>query len=150
MKRLSMSRKDAYKLIEKVHSYTNKEIDFSNYIKEYQEIEQEEFDIEYEFLGVSNGFLSELIYAITGYKVEVYGEVEELFTCPCCGYKTLTEPFNPKEGTGYDICPYCNWEDDGTTDIQSYCAINKGSMLDYRDKLRLNFNKYYTNKWLKN
>lgn len=72
-----MSRKDAYKLIEKVRSYTNKEIDFSNYIKEYQEIEQEEFDIEYELLGVSNGFLSELIYTITGYKVEVYGEVEE-------------------------------------------------------------------------
>ncbi|RFS15142.1 hypothetical protein D0T08_17900 [Emticicia sp. C21] len=28
------------------------------------------------------------------------------FTCPCCGYKTLTEP------EAYDICPVCRWEDD--------------------------------------
>lgn len=30
------------------------------------------------------------------------------YTCPCCGYKTLTEP---PPGT-YDICPICYWEDD--------------------------------------
>jgi len=30
------------------------------------------------------------------------------YTCPCCGYKTLTEP---PPGT-YDICPICCWEDD--------------------------------------
>lgn len=28
------------------------------------------------------------------------------FTCPCCGYKTLTE------SGCYDICPVCFWEDD--------------------------------------
>ncbi|MCF6147938.1 MAG: hypothetical protein E3K37_04685 [Candidatus Kuenenia sp.] len=27
-------------------------------------------------------------------------------TCPCCGYKTLTESGN------YDLCPICYWEDD--------------------------------------
>lgn len=64
-------------------------------------------------------------------------------------FKTLTERFNPEEGTGYDICPYCNWEDDGTTDIESYRSINKGSILDYRNKINANFNKYYINKWLK-
>lgn len=144
-----MSRKDAYKLIEEVRSHTCKKVNLSDYINEYSEAEQEELDIEFELLGVSNGFLSEVICTITGQKVEVYGEVETLFPCPCCGYRTLTESFNPKEGTGYDICPYCNWEDDGTTDIQSYRAINKGSILDYRNKLRSNLNKYYLNKWLK-
>ena len=29
------------------------------------------------------------------------------YTCPCCGYPTLTER------GGYDICCLCNWEDDG-------------------------------------
>ncbi len=29
------------------------------------------------------------------------------YTCPCCGYKTLTEPIG-----SYDICPICFWEDD--------------------------------------
>ena len=29
-------------------------------------------------------------------------------TCPCCGYKTLSEP---AQGT-YEICELCGWEDD--------------------------------------
>lgn len=32
------------------------------------------------------------------------------YQCPCCGYYTLDEP------ASYDICPICNWEDDGTID----------------------------------
>jgi hypothetical protein len=28
------------------------------------------------------------------------------YTCPCCGFKTLGEPFS------YDICEICRWEDD--------------------------------------
>ena len=31
----------------------------------------------------------------------------KLFTCPSCGYPTLSER------SGYDICSICNWEDDG-------------------------------------
>lgn len=34
----------------------------------------------------------------------------EKYTCPCCGYKTLTEE---PPGT-YDICRVCFWEDDDT------------------------------------
>ncbi|WP_343224491.1 CPCC family cysteine-rich protein [Paenibacillus sp. ACRRX] len=74
--------------------------------------------------------------------------MEELFSCPCCGFKTLTELYDRIEGTGYEICPYCNWQDDGTSDINSYRSINKGSIVDYRNELRINSNKYYTNKWL--
>lgn len=32
------------------------------------------------------------------------------FTCPCCKYPTLSER------GGYEICPLCNWEDDGQDD----------------------------------
>ena len=32
----------------------------------------------------------------------------ELYTCPCCGYKTLEEC---PTGT-FEICPICFWEDD--------------------------------------
>lgn len=34
----------------------------------------------------------------------------EAFTCPCCGYPTLSER------GGYEICRLCNWEDDGQDD----------------------------------
>lgn len=95
-------------------------------------------------LGASNGFLSEVIHTITGYEVEVCGENEELFPCPCCGIKTLTGRYNPREGTGYDFCPYCKWEDDRTTDIHSYRSINKGSILDYRNKISADPKKYET------
>lgn len=30
------------------------------------------------------------------------------FTCPCCGFKTLSE----KPAGSYGICPICFWEDD--------------------------------------
>jgi hypothetical protein len=29
------------------------------------------------------------------------------YTCPCCGYKTLSD-----EPGHYEICPVCFWEDD--------------------------------------
>ncbi len=31
-----------------------------------------------------------------------------LFTCPCCGYKTLSE----KASGTFEICDICFWEDD--------------------------------------
>ncbi|MEH2138375.1 DUF6714 family protein [Nostoc sp.] len=47
---------------------------------------------------------------------------EELYPCPCCGYKTLdTKP----PGT-YLLCPICFWEDDGET-IDSYGCSWVGS-----------------------
>ena len=146
MKKIVIERANAYKLIRLMRDSISKE-DLSVYLKDNSKEGRTELDVD--LLGTSNGVLSEVIHTITGYEVEVYGEVEELFPCPCCGFKTLTERFNPEEGTGYDICPYCNWEDDGTTDIESYRSINKGSILDYRNKINANFNKYYINKWFK-
>lgn len=37
----------------------------------------------------------------------------KLFTCPGCGYPTLTER------DGYEICSVCNWEDDGQDDKEA-------------------------------
>ena len=39
--------------------------------------------------------------------------------------------------TEYDICPFCGWEDDGTTDVDEYRSINKGSINEYRKKSQL-------------
>lgn len=32
----------------------------------------------------------------------------KLYTCPCCGYKTLEE----EPPGSFEICPICYWEDD--------------------------------------
>ena len=56
-----------------------------------------------------------------------FGEREDLFPCPCCGLRTLTERFHPMEGTGYDICPYCNWEDDGTTEEDAASPLTQNT-----------------------
>ena len=37
----------------------------------------------------------------------VEGDVEALCTCPCCDFRTLSTR------GGYEICPVCQWEDDG-------------------------------------
>lgn len=95
--------------------------------------------------GVSNEFLSDFIETLTGNKVCVTGDVEDLYICPCCGFKTLTEEYNENIGTGYDICPLCGWEDDGTTDINSVRSINGGSIAEYRKKLS---QKSISNKWI--
>lgn len=146
MRKIIISRENTYKLISLIRNIISGE-DLSTYLGDY--VEEEQNELEVDLSGISNGFLSEVIQTITGYEVEVSGEVEDLFTCPCCGFKTLTERFDPKEGTGYDICPYCKWEDDGTTDVRSYRSINKGSILDYRIRISENSNRYYVKKWLK-
>jgi hypothetical protein len=34
------------------------------------------------------------------------GGEKVIYTCPCCGFKTIDEPFS------YEICEICGWEDD--------------------------------------
>lgn len=118
---------------------------------EHKEISKENiFDAIYqEYKGVSNGFLSELHESITGKRYEVVGNIETLFVCICCGYKTLSEKYDESEGTGYDICSYCNWENDGTVDISKLSGVNKGSISDYHEKIEANKNFFYKEKWLK-
>lgn len=143
-----ISREKAIKLISEIRDIIEKEVELSKYFGNiFIERSEEKIELETDIQGVSNGFLSEILCVIIGYDIEVCGEVERLFPCPCCGLRTLTEIYNPSEGTGYEICPYCNWEDDGTTDIKAYRSINKGSIEDYRKNIQKNYNKYYINKW---
>ncbi|MBQ5446409.1 MAG: hypothetical protein IIT48_07075 [Lachnospiraceae bacterium] len=139
---MELKREEVARLIDFIRNKIEGDTEFSSIIQIDNEYEINEL-----VYGITNEYLSSLIETISGCKVEVIGEVEELYKCPCCGYNTLTEEFNPEEGTGYDICPFCGWEDDGTTDIDEYRSINKGSMNDYRKKITA---KNITNKWLKN
>ena len=121
--------------------------------REFKEdsIEEEVLDmIAHAYQGVTNGFLTNIYEAITGEVVEVIGPVSELFPCPCCGRMTLTEAYNPELGTGWDICHFCKWEDDGLTekDKDIHRSINRGSMEDYRLRIKENPNYCHREKWL--
>ena len=148
-----ISRKLAIELVIQMHKIIVEHMKLWNYFDDYKnmnivDIEQRELELQLEYVevqleGVINGYLSQFFHTMLGCDIEVCGEVEKRYACPCCGYKTLDEI------GGYDICPYCDWEDDGTTDINIKMSINHGSIQDYRDKIKNNPNKYHIDKWLR-
>jgi hypothetical protein len=71
------------------------------------------------YLGVRNEYLSKRVSVILHSNYEVEGLQEELYSCPCCEFKTL-----PTKGE-YDICPVCFWEDDGNRDPNYYSSPNR-------------------------
>lgn len=147
---IKIHRSNVIRLLCEIREMIYKNLDLKVYFGDvYLSNKIEQTDLEVFCYGVSNGFLSELVHAILGCEVEIIGDAEKLLPCPCCGYKTLTEQYDVDEGTGYDICPYCNWEDDGTIDNNIISSVNNGSILDYRKRLQLNPNKYYIDKWFK-
>lgn len=73
-------------------------------------------------IGVRNDFLSQEIFDLTGITVQVEGLEEELYKCPCCGFKTL------KTKGEYEICRVCSWEDDGNRDPDSYSSANRDTL----------------------
>lgn len=99
------------------------------------------------YAGVSNGFLSQICEAIWGRKIEVIGEPALRYPCPCCRRRTLNELYDANEGTGYDICDYCEWEDDGTVDDEAISSVNNGSMTQYRARIREKSNYCVCDKW---
>ncbi|WP_282705073.1 CPCC family cysteine-rich protein, partial [Paenibacillus riograndensis] len=72
-------------------------------------------------------YLSKLVSAILDSNQEVEGLPEELYSCPCCEFKTL-----PTKGE-YDICPVCFWEDDGSRDPSHYSSPNHMTLAQARD-----------------
>lgn len=56
------------------------------------------------------------------------------FQCPCCSHFTLDSV------AGYDICPICFWEDDGTTGEHGFSP--NGISLD---EARINYLKFGAN-----
>ena len=73
-------------------------------------------------IGIRNDFLSQEILDITGIKVLVEGLEEELYKCPCCGFKTL------KTKGEYEICRVCKWEDDGNRERDNYSSANRKTL----------------------
>ncbi len=69
--------------------------------------------------GVSNIYLRDEIRKIFyDFTIQVDGDIEEMYPCPCCSFLTLS-------GRGdYEICPVCFWEDDGSDDIDHYSPCN--------------------------
>lgn len=141
---MQLSRTMVVEIIDSIRRHIKNDSDISKLFQLDSEIDGRDL-----IYGVSNGFLAQLIETITGITVEVRGEVESLYECPCCKYKTLTEKYDAMEGTGYDICPYCGWEDDGTIDIEIIRSINNGSIKEYRNRIETDKDTYYINKWLK-
>jgi len=106
-------------------------------------------EITHSYRGTTNEYLAEIMNVLIGNKVEVIGEPDLLFTCPCCSFRTLDEKYDLQEGTGYDICDYCRWEDDGTTDEKLQSGVNRCSLSELRARIVEHPSKYTIRKWVK-
>ena len=81
------------------------------------------------YTGVLSSYLQRQIATLGGDDA-VVGEPEILEPCPCCGYRTLAER------GGYDICPVCFWEDDGTSDLDCRSDPNRMTLREARANFR--------------
>jgi len=61
-----MNRAEVFKLIQLINAFVGKNIDLSKYLEEIDE----SCEVDWQLQGVSNGFLSEVFFAVTGYEVE--------------------------------------------------------------------------------
>ncbi|MFE4709569.1 CPCC family cysteine-rich protein [Paenibacillus sp. NPDC056722] len=79
------------------------------------------------YLGVRNEYLSKRVSVLLHSNQEVEGVQEELYSCPCCEFKTL-----PIKGE-YEICLVCFWEDDGNTYLNYYSSPNHMTLAHARE-----------------
>ena len=83
------------------------------------------------YIGVLNSFLMKQLSKL-GRNETVDGDVEQLYACPCCSYRSL------QERGAYDICPVCFWEDDGTAELDRISGSNHMTL----HEARLNFQTF--------
>jgi len=141
-----ISRNDAFRIIAQAREAVSDSTILQELLDDYSTTSI--FDaLRQAYAGVSNGFLSQVCEAISGLKLEVIGEPNARFTCPCCHKRTLSELFDPALGTGYDVCDHCGWEDDGTLNDQDYSGPNHGTIAEYRARMRRESNYYVCDKW---
>lgn len=88
--------------------------------------------LENSYKGVLNEYLQNRLSTLYNRDIVVVGKEEELFKCPCCGYKTLDSRGE------YYICKVCFWEDDGSDDLDKYSNVNGLTL----SNARINFAKY--------
>ncbi|WP_446470290.1 CPCC family cysteine-rich protein [Xenorhabdus stockiae] len=87
-----------------------------------------EYFEKYIFFGVSNEYLKLFLEKCFNKNFIVIGDETKLEKCPCCCYLTLIERGQ------YDVCPVCQWEDDGTleNELDLCSSVNHSSLRDYR------------------
>lgn len=78
-------------------------------------------------LGARNSWLQAQLSELSTLSVEVTGDPEQMFECRCCGYLTL------RERGGYEICPVCFWEDDGSEQPDRASAPNHMTLAEGRN-----------------
>ena len=63
------------------------------------------------------------------------GKNEINYSCPCCGYLTLSDPFRGS----FEICPVCNWEDDPVqlADPELQGGANEQSLNEARQNFKV-------------
>lgn len=83
-----------------------------------------------EFKGVINSYIELQINNLLNKNVVVIGEVDDLYSCPCCNYKTLDRIGE------YDICKVCYWEDDGIRELDRYSSVNHMSLSEAIENYR--------------
>jgi hypothetical protein len=67
-----------------------------------------------------------------------YKGFDKYFLCPCCYFPTLTER------QGFEICPLCNWEDDGQDNHNADKVLGGPNQSYSLTEARHNFKKYFT------
>lgn len=141
-----LSRKDVIQELAKFHreagKYDIKELISDGFTgaSEYEVVLEW---ITYRYASSTNIFLAELYEFVRYETVRVTGDPVRLHPCKCCGYRTIDEP------NDYDICSWCGWEDDGTTNPNKRMSINRGSMSEYRAKLRDHSRDQLFHRWVK-
>jgi hypothetical protein len=79
--------------------------------------------------GVLNSYIEiQLLCFMNDVKVD--GPVESLKLCSCCFYHTL-------KGIGWEICPVCFWEDDGSKELDQVSGANHMTLGEARNNFLL-------------
>ncbi len=67
-----------------------------------------------------------------------FKKFEQYFLCPCCQFPTLSQRKD------FDICPLCDWEDDGQDDHNANIVLGGPNQSYSLTEARENFQKYLT------
>ncbi|MHC8380126.1 CPCC family cysteine-rich protein [Pseudomonas sp. LB3P14] len=93
------------------------------------------------YKGVTNSHISKSMIKMGLGEYEVFGIIEPLEACPCCGYRTLFSRAN------YEICDLCKWEDNGVVDPEQYSGPNHMTLGEAKEIFVKNMNILPLEKW---
>ncbi|RXM38169.1 hypothetical protein BOQ62_19125 [Chryseobacterium sp. CH21] len=82
------------------------------------------------YTGIKLSYIEAKINNLYQLSINLLGTPKELFTCPCCNYKTILEKGN------YQICRVCFWEDDGGDDEFKYSYVNHMTLKEGKENFK--------------